>query len=436
MTTLEHYASNAPSHLLAALDFDRLPVASYCTARRVAYTHASGASDYTYKGVRHVTFKISGDGWLDISNTCFVFRLRNSSSKAMTTRGDPSLFVERMIVKLGNCIVEDIDNYNRVDSMFKHMTPYASRTAQEIEGFGLAPSSTDVDLWRNMDTWIKPHSTFTFAFRPRVSGLWNCGKYLSLRWAPVVVELSLSPDIDCMGYYVEEDGTVDTAGGIGSYLFDEIYIRHPIITLKDSLHDSYYEALLRNEALTISMPHIQCTPHTLTASDGAIVLTRGFSRLNAVFVVFGWNGGLGARPDVFPYPKGDYVRAFDGNREGLSDDMALKWQFAIQTRFFPERMVDTLQETWAAFLEAVNLHGQDLKAPSITGYDYCSNVFILGQSLMKSPGTWASGLNTASGDCLRLEYRGLELTRANICWVITLSDCVVEIAEAGVKYIS
>ena len=78
------------------------------------------------------------------------------------------------------------------------------------------------------------------------------------------------------------------------------------------------------------------------------------------------------------------------------------------------------------------MHNQDLKSLSISGAEYTSKSFVLGQSFARVPGVAFSGISTRNGDLLRLELRGVDLARVNTCMMFLISETIVEIQEKGV----
>ena len=64
---------------------------------------------------------------------------------------------------------------------------------------------------------------------------------------------------------------------------------------------------------------------------------------------------------------------------------------------------------------------------------YLTNQFVAAFSMEKVPGAGFSGMNTRSGDAIRLELKGLYAGYSPRFFVNICSDNIVEIRESGVS---
>ena len=98
---MEYHISSTSNQLLQSLDFTLPPAANFVQSRRTAFSYTSGASNFTYEGVRVARMVISADAWLDASTLALHFTFNNTSSDGVRPRGYASDFISRIRLFLG-----------------------------------------------------------------------------------------------------------------------------------------------------------------------------------------------------------------------------------------------------------------------------------------------------------------------------------------------
>ena len=145
-----------------------------------------------------------------------AYDVANLEPSPLRVLGGPSSFFRRMRVLVGNHIIEDIAQFNRVSYMFDTLRARLVRENEEVEGFedrfdqpeyqDILTNNSNVNSYvtntggRQMDNIanyfvsVKANGTRTVSFRP-LSGLINCQKLIPLQYAPIIIELEVCSDI-------------------------------------------------------------------------------------------------------------------------------------------------------------------------------------------------------------------------------------------------
>jgi hypothetical protein len=165
---VESMANSVEDYLIDGLSFKLKPGASYINERKSVTNHPQDSNAYTTKGTKLIKLLVTGDNWLDPSTFRVAFDLQNmealvqkrndagallyldSTGNETTTvtaapvmlnvklrpLGGPRTFFKRMRVLCSGQIVEDIDDYNRVQEMFLTLTPAETRLNDTAKSFG------------------------------------------------------------------------------------------------------------------------------------------------------------------------------------------------------------------------------------------------------------------------------------------------------------
>ena len=83
-----HRAQSVDDAHIGGLSYKLKPGASYVTNRRSVFYFASGGNQYSPNGVKVMKFNITGDQWLDPSNSRVMFQL-NHAGNVGAAEGSP-----------------------------------------------------------------------------------------------------------------------------------------------------------------------------------------------------------------------------------------------------------------------------------------------------------------------------------------------------------
>ena len=291
---VEAMANSVEDVLVDGLSFKLRPGASYINERKSVTFHPQGSNIYSANGTKLIKILVSGDAWMDPSTFRVQFDLVNTNAtllKLLRPLGDPGSFFRRMRVLCNGQIVEDIDNYNRVEAMFSCFASEDSLKNVDAEGFGQR-----WDRRYATETGYDQHTLFgiyggqsqTVLFKP-LSGLLNQPKYLPLRYCPLTIELELvsnggDPIIsDLTGAQFTGDNTSV------AWQIQNVQVKADLCTLDNAWDNSYAEHLLSGKALPINYnTFISQMQSILSGVNGQqkvrLNVTRALSRLKSVFI--------------------------------------------------------------------------------------------------------------------------------------------------------
>ena len=182
--------------------------------------------------------------------------------------GQPHLFFKRVRVLAGGQVVEDIQDFNRNMELIASLQNDAVRDNSDIQGFG---SRWDSNALQNLQDFvpvdpgaitlteildaqkpllpqIDPQKSKTVNFKPLL-GIFNQGKYLPLKYVPIVLEFELCDTNDAIitpQTYDAATGhnTIYTTANITNlWQIQNCCIKCDICTLDNALNNSYNEHL-------------------------------------------------------------------------------------------------------------------------------------------------------------------------------------------------
>ena len=190
-----------------------------------------------------------------------------------------------MRVLVGNQLVEDIDQFNRVSYMFDTLRARHVRENEDVEGFedrfdqpeyqDILTNNSNLNSYitktggremQNVSTYyisINASGTKTVSFRP-LSGLINCGKLIPLQYAPITIELEVCSDIldpimsvDDFACGINCSGAGTANGGVKNtsqlWQIQNPNIKCDVCVLDSALNNEYAALLLSGKALPINI---------------------------------------------------------------------------------------------------------------------------------------------------------------------------------------
>ena len=180
----------------------------------------------------------------------------------LRTIGDPFCFFSRLRILIGSVVAEDINDYSRCHTLYQTLTSTNNRQSDSIEGFG-----------RRWSDAVPPYSTDNVeglrggkskrVTMKLLSGLLSQYKYLPLQFCPIVLELEL--DQNQYANIVKPDGKFfPTSNTSTSFTIDDVVVFGDVVTLDNSLNNSYIEALMSGTALTIPYTSFVSQSHVMS----------------------------------------------------------------------------------------------------------------------------------------------------------------------------
>ena len=269
-------------------------------------------------------------------------------------------------------------------------------------------------------------------------GVLYAGKMLPTKYVPLTLEIHFAAATDA----VYQDGNDHPSGNIASgveqrpvsnnYELDDVHIKCDVCTLDSALDNSITQVLMSNKALTWSYQTWSQQSGLIPGTDEAsITLSRAVTRMKSLFLTFDMATSTKSTVIDMLHPSGGIRDRLDGTWS--VHDPTFTLQLSLGNKHFPELPCKAVANFWEHLRKAVDVHDTSSRSLSMRPVQYLTDQFIAAFSLEKVPGAGFSGLNTRSGDAIRLELKGLYAGYAPRFLVTICSDNIVEIRESGVS---
>jgi hypothetical protein len=174
--------------------------------------------------------------------------------------------------------------------------------------------------------------------------------------------------------------------------------------------------MLSNKNLVIpySTFHTHYNALVLGQTSVALSIVRACARLKGVYVSFNKPGGL---IDNFQHPSGAAWKPANDNKGYEFVDAPLTCQISLGAKTFPVMPITSVAEFFQHLRVITGCHNQSLRTLRIDKPTYEKDKFIIGMSMEKVPGSSThSGINTRSGDLIRISLTGLAgIFDADVC---------------------
>ncbi len=260
--------------LIDNLNFKLKNSSKYVVDRRSVSYFPSGSDTYsTSSGSKVIKFVLTGDQWLVPSTVRIQLQINNTAAAGLYLRPVSGVwsFFRRVRVLCQGQIVEDIDNFNRIQEMFSIFTSKHNRDNDDLTNFGfryddeanydVALADLDATSFRSIDG----QADRVVLFKPLL-GILSQEKYIPLRYAPLTFELELvGTATDCI--------TLDNA--VDNQIADHILSGKPL--------PIYYKTYI-SQYQTLST----------TTLNANVAIARAVSRLNAIFISFNYGNSAAA----------------------------------------------------------------------------------------------------------------------------------------------
>ena len=328
--------------LIDNLSFKLNKGSSYITDRRAVSFWPTGSNVYKVDSgnrVLKIHLNAEDNSWLDPQSVMLFFTVENGD-KALDRKvrpiSNPYSFFRRFRLLMGNTVIEDFDNFNRVSHMFSKLMNDGARDNEDAIGFGyryddyetktqidainvnngVIGAVADVNALRDevnaqlagltasgsLSTKYDAsnikgfNNKMTVGFNP-LCGLFSQFKYIPLKYAPITLELELvnsitEPIIIQTGTGTDAgdfpDGTVAQPQNTSNmWEINNVHLNCDICHLDNNLNNAYVEHLLGGKSLPITMTTYITQQQTVAGySQLDIQVIRSVSKLVGVFITF------------------------------------------------------------------------------------------------------------------------------------------------------
>jgi len=269
---------------------------------------------------------------------------------------------------------------------------------------------------------IEPLERFTVLHKMHLS-LFNSKKALPVRFMPLELELTLAPTTD----WLNTSSTYSQVYDISNIqlLFDELI-------LDESVTNSLYKSLLSNHVISIPVLQAFQFQQNITAGSTSIdvMSIRAFSKLDSIWITFR-NSATG-KSSSFIQP------GTPPNGLGLVpalDDKTPFWCPSVRCSIGGKNWPDpapatTIPELYYMVSKALGY------SPNLTRDKYVNDSFVVAFDLKRVPGDHGTGINTRSGDQVRISIQNLQANKVDEVHVTFFAYGVVALRESGVSLLS
>jgi hypothetical protein len=251
--------------------------------------------------------------------------------------------------------------------------------------------------------------------------LFNSGKLLPTRYAPLEVELTTTSN--------PGDWLLVSGSSSSNYSISNVQLIYDAYVLDEAVQSSFYKALLANRVLSIPTMTVYQVVQSIPAGSTSFsfAAVRAFSRLSHVWLTFRKSSnGAKARSFIVPTTITDF-----GENPVLSD-VAPSARLSIGSHYWPDpQPAATIPELFYQFQQAIP------NVPNITRDNFTDGLaFTIVFDVRKVPSDPTSAISTRSGDLLRVDLANLTPNAADECWMTLFAFSVTAIRESGVTLLT
>jgi len=360
---------------------------------------------------------------------------------------------------------------------------------QEILDSASGPYHPQME-YKNMTPIIRAGESITIQM-PFLSGLFNCGKYLPLKYLQgLSIELILVSNCKDAALMTQ---ALETAGEQPLWTITEPVIKCQVIQIDNALQNGFTQRLLDGKSFPIHFTSfVTQIANAGNTQTPVVSITRAFTRLKAAYITmfkrifrFDPRGateeeryrgvecehlGNAKEATLFYHPQYVYNGsdpgrqfvndAIDRPTLGTLNDAAVRgyykynpkcevsYQIQLGSRVFPIMEVKTSQEAYYELLKTIGAHElSSTYALDILPREYRSWKYIIGVSFENAPGSSFSGVSTRNGDLLTIKLKGchhvndgifdgreiLPYSYPEYIYVVLEADMVMSVSDVGIQ---
>ena len=429
MSALESLiATGGEAAMIDSLDFT-LPPASTAVVDRRQHVRAypTSASTLTPNGTRTVRIRLGGDDFVDASSIRIMYTINNlDATYPIEPDVGPWGMWNQVYLRSNGVELDNIPAYGRFHQQYGfNQLPWEQQWGEaSICGFGgsyYPDSGNNVSMGQ-----IAPGASYTAMHKLHLS-LFNSGKLLPTRYAPLEVEMTLAPNTDWL--IMGPQPPQAYVGPSTSYTISNIQIVYDAFALDEAVQESFYKALLSNRALSIPTMTVFQTVQSIPGGSTSFSFSavRAFSRLSHVWLTF--KNSTGKRSNTFSCPT--TIVGNQGRQPLLSDGYCPSARLSIGPHYWPDpQPASSFAEFFYMFQKAIP------NIPNINRDDFENEYFTMVFDVRKVPEDPTSSISTRSGALLNVQLTNLSQNVATECWMTLFAFSVTAVRESGVTLLT
>ena len=413
-------AGEAP--MLSSMDYSIIPSSSSVVDRKQCVSAYTVSATSVTPTDRNVTIKLGTDHFVDASSLRLSFSIVNKdASKILQPMCGPWCCWGNIRLLSQGTLIEELPMYGRHHELFGYqLLPFQEQWSEaSVCGLGGSWDTATGLMYQGQPKIgkIEPGERAAVLHKLHLS-LFNSGKTLPCRFMPLEVQLVLANNDE----WLNTTSTFST-----DFALENIRIIYDQVIADEGVVNSLFSNLRANQ--TLNLPCLTAYTFTHPIGNGMtqvdIPAVRAFSKISSIWVTFSNNT---ARSYQFPIPSTPpnglgSMPAIDSGNPGW----APRIQLSIGGKNYPDPAPsDSISMQYYQLVRALGL------SPNITRDDYLSDTYVVCFDLKKVPFDQGSGVNSRSGDLIRIAVDRLTAGRCTQAHVTFFAYTVVGVRESGV----
>lgn len=376
-------------NLVAGVRYSRPTTSSVVETRETVKYTPFGSDSFQLGGGRGIAFKLTGTNFLDLPTATIhmnVTHAEDAAAKqtALLRDGVASLF-ERMVIKVGGQVVEDINDYDQLSQILTLSS--MPRNYYDIQ------YATEAGVWQFSDykaqsaknqheRLYKNNSRYTFSLNlAMVSGFFKIQKFLplfALGSAGVEVELYLNTYDRAMYQLKHTDDannetnellgiTGATAGAVGTkkVTIDNIKLAIDSVKIDAQYTEALRQMIQSDVGLTLHFDSYASTQNTLAqATNHDLSISQGVSHMKSLYAVVLANSFTDLE--------------YDHWRTDTSDSKNFKqYKLRVGGKVYPNEAIDNFSEAYGMLQKAFHQQAMVGSGGVLDYKRFMTNKFII-----------------------------------------------------------
>ena len=405
MSALESLiAASGESNLQDGLDFSLPPSSTAIVDKQTSCrAYPTSASSLSPTGTRTCRIRLGGDSFVDPSTVRLRYTIvNNDSAKKLAPISGPWACWSLVRELVNGVESANIPIYGRLHEQFGwRLLTTEQQHSEAMYGWH---SSYDGSPHPSPG-FLNPGASLTVSHK-LITPMMTSGKFLSLRYAPIDYELTVTSN-SADWLYSSAVVSGSTVNYSTNYSITNIQLYYTASILDESVQEAMYRALLSNRVLNTPIQQcfqiVQSIPSGSTNYSFSVV--RAFSKLTHVWISF---RGTGSVVEEFLYPSAMDTAVAGTYGAGpvfsnTTDLPAPSIRLSLGAKNWPQfEPIQTVQEHYWSLMEALPA------TPFLDRQDYQSNTFMSCFDLRRTQGDATSAYSTRQGDQLRATILNLQ----------------------------
>ena len=433
--------------LIGELSLQQNPSLSWVQRRNWASVHCATPTANP-GGVNVVVLNLSSaTQWADPLSHTITFKVQNTGSTDLEfISSNPTMLFERLEVRLGNTIVEDIQGFNRLSEIFTIYQSTGKRYQTAQMGFGVRDKLTATGSTAPLD--VGPQLMHSVNFKPEkiaagaskrvlmklnVSGLMSQNKWIPL-WAlngGAELRLTLANPEEVVKLNTEASTPAPTQSK--SYNLSEIAMQVAMCTLDSELQEKYFQQLAGGAPLLMHLQgwsHQQVFLAAASTGDCNVSFSKPLSRLGSIFVTMA--PALGQTEIHAGIQYANTFAAYRQNRENF------ECYIQLGSERVPDAPIQGYVQAYDRLLQAMGIHSSNAQDIGVDMDSYSSLHFMIGLDLEKVPGLLTTGHNIGAGQEIRVNIKNFADSgnKPERCYIALHYDVFYEIRAGSVTLLT